>query len=354
MPGGRMQQTGMRGRAGGRAGSVSSDRPGPSRFTGPSGLHTMRLPVHRGGRWGRRAPRGSAGAQEQRRQGRCGVVPAPGRSENRRAYRSRRFVHPFRPRGRPWREAASKTDQRVGQTGEPCSVSRAAVFDPADTLRRASVRGALTSPRVEAGPFHAGRLAVGHRCPLRFPGRPCRAPLRFDRAGFLRANRFRSVRRPCMARPPGSSRSGGDGGGAAAGAEKNACPHHRRRRRREPRGGRGGGRALPGRASGASPSTTARWAGLPASPRTGQGRPPPRRRTGSPRPGRSARGDPEPFRPAGRPEASPHRPFSGCIRPRAPTLRSGTWGRLVRGRGDDRLRARPPHPSRDRRNRHAA
>ena len=34
------------------------------------------------------------------------------------------------------------------------------------------------------------------------PGRPCRAPLRFDRTGFARANRFRSVETPwASARP---------------------------------------------------------------------------------------------------------------------------------------------------------
>ena len=60
-------------------------------------------------------------------------------------------------------------------------------------------------PDVDARCSSWERLFLGtlvsrpHPWDAPFPGRPCRAPLRFDRTGFARANRFRSVKRPWIA-----------------------------------------------------------------------------------------------------------------------------------------------------------
>ena len=76
-------------------------------------------------------------------------------------------------------------------------------------------------------PDHGGLAPRAQSAPP-FPGRPCRAPLRFGRTGFLRTNRFRSVKRPCTV--PRSSRNGRE---REAGARAQAPCDARSRRNRE-------------------------------------------------------------------------------------------------------------------------
>ena len=61
-------------------------------------------------------------------------------------------------------------------------------------------------------------MRAGYRRPpdAPFPGRPCRAPLRPDRTGSARANRFHSVKRPCDYRARTGPARGGRGSKARA------------------------------------------------------------------------------------------------------------------------------------------
>ena len=137
-------------------------------------------------------------------------------------HRAHRGSPAGRSRGvRPMRLASSVMETRPGIGGPDDAPT-----GPRGRTASSTERPAVAPSRGRAGPFHADRLAAGHRCPFRerrvlqtrasspaskrrrsccpsaggmpaFPGCPGQAPLRFDRTGFARANRYRSVKRPC-------------------------------------------------------------------------------------------------------------------------------------------------------------